>query len=130
MYSRKQGFIRDVDEIQKSVQGIQGNKKGALPLNQGTRIHKLPFRDSHPGSKFCYLVEMTSVVISKKYLPKEKNCSVERLGVNNDFVTNEVLLEDREDYAMMASLMFCPFRCINDLKLYNMQLEESQERIN
>ena len=34
-------------------------------------------------------------------------------------MTNEVFLEDREDYAMMALLMFYSFRWMNDLKLNN-----------
>jgi hypothetical protein len=58
-------------------------------------------------------------VIPKIHLVKGNLYSVERLDTNNASVTNEVVLEDREDFIMMALLMFYPFRCINDLKLNN-----------
>lgn len=44
---------------------------------------------------------------------------MERLDVSNNSVTNEVILKNRKDYAMVALLMFYPFRCINDLKFDN-----------
>ena len=108
-----------VMKFKKVYKKFKEKKKMALPVNQGTRQHKFTFKDSHPRKEFCHLVALTLLVIPKSHLPKGNLCSVERLDVNNDFVTNEVVLEDREDFIMMALLMFYPFRCINDLKLNN-----------
>ena len=44
---------------------------------------------------------------------------MEILDVNSDSVTNEMVLKDREDYAMMALIMFYSFRCMTDLKSDN-----------
>ena len=89
------------------------------------RAHNFAFRDSHPGKKFCHLVEPGQIVIPKVHPSKGKLCGIQILGFKMDPTTGDIVLETtdkallqyREDYAKMALLMFYPFRCINGLKL-------------
>lgn len=83
--------------------------------DNGTRS-QYSFRDSHPGSKFCYLIKRRLEVIPIVYMPRGKLCRIEDLGLNISPPTEEISIA-REDYAKMALMMFFPFRTIHDLKM-------------
>ena len=76
------------------------------------------FQSSHPGSKFCYLAGLQHKVIPKISLPREKLCNIEMLYINKSIV-NDGVTQYREDYAMMALLMFYSFQTLDNLKKDN-----------
>ena len=93
-------------------------KKGfnAFPNMQGG-VKKYKFMETHPGHKFSHLIQLKFPSIPRIALPKGKLCPLDELNLKCTNPPCHVVCK-RQMYAIIALLMFYPFRQMNDLK-YN-----------
>jgi hypothetical protein len=77
-------------------------------------VKKYKFKQSHPGYKFSHLMELKHPTIPRISLLRDKFCPIEELELHLTN-PNEDSIDKCEMYAIMALIMFYPFRELSDL---------------
>ena len=90
--------------------------QGQFTGGQGYKATKYSFIASHPGYHFSVLAKLKKTVIPKVFLPIDSLCPIEDLAIFRVEPTKSIK-KAREKYALMALLMFYPFRKLEDLQL-------------
>ena len=67
------------------------------------------FRDDHPGQRYCCIKKANKMKVPKISMPKGMICDLEDLQLSEDNPSEEAL-QNRENYAKVALILFYPFR--------------------
>ena len=84
--------------------------------SSGKKSQKYKFLPEHPGHEFSYIQQNKLECIPVISLPKDGLCRIMDLEIGVDNPDPSVV-EKRERYAMLAMIMFYPFRTLDDLTL-------------
>ena len=98
--------VESDDEIEEDDEESCSSKK---------KSHKYKFLPEHPGREFSYVKRNKLECIPVISLPKDGLCCIKDMEIGVDD-PNPSVVEKRERYAMLAMLMFYPFRTLDDLK--------------
>ena len=74
------------------------------------------FPTEHPGHEFAYMHPLKVPAVVVVSYPEEKVCLLKELELTSDN-PSQLAKEKRENYAMVALMMFYPFRTLDDLLL-------------
>jgi hypothetical protein len=83
--------------------------------NSDARQSKYPFQQEHPGADFTHLQLKKYETIPVISLPGEGLCRIKDLEIGSTNPSNSAIL-NRERYAKLSLIMFCPFRVLEDLQ--------------
>ncbi len=67
------------------------------------------FRDDHPGQRYCCIKKAKKKKVPKISMPKGMICDLEDLQLSEENLSEEAL-QNRENYAKVALILFFPFR--------------------
>ncbi len=66
------------------------------------------FRDDHPGRRYCCIKKANKIKVPKISMPKGMICDLEDLQLSDETPSEEAL-QNRENYAKVALILFYPF---------------------